>query len=257
MALRGVIFDMGGTLIHYHPPDAEPQSGWQAMEDTGAEAVYTLLKEQGVSLPPLAEARAISFSVVERQWRTIGDGQGGNPQLSAILREVLATWGLSEEALDDGLLDSATTAYCTALQAVARPLSGAQETLAALQHQGLRLGLVSNTVWPGVFHLEDLERFGLASALECTLFSADVGLWKPDPRIFHLALEALDLQPDEAAYVGDHPYFDVYGAQQAGLRGIWMWNAAWVNPRLRELDIRPDATLHALPELPDVIRPWA
>ena len=254
MALRGVIFDMGGTLLHYHPPNVEPQRGWQAMEDTGAEAVYTLLKEQGLPLPPLAEARAINFSVVERQWRTIGEG--GNPQLAGILREVLTAWGLPEEALADGLLDSATTAYCTALQAVARPLPGAREALAALQAEGLHLGLISNTVWPGVFHMEDLERFGLAATLECTLFSADVGVWKPDPRIFHLALEALGLQPDEAAYVGDHPYFDVHGAQQAGLRGIWIWNAAWVNPRLRELEIHPDATIHALAELPDAIRPW-
>lgn len=254
MALRGVIFDMGGTLLHYHPPGVEPQRGWQAMEDTGAEAVYTLLREQGRTLPPLAGACALSFSVVERHWRSIDDGQ--NPQLSTILREVLVAWGLPEDALDEGLLDSAVTAYCTALQALVRPLPGAQETLAALHAQGLRLGLVSNTVWPGVFHLEDLERFGLASYLECTLFSADVGIWKPDPRIFHLALEALDLQPDEAAYVGDHPYFDVYGAQQAGLRGIWMWSAAWTNPRLHELEIQPDATLHALSELIGTIQPW-
>jgi len=256
VTLRGVIFDMGGTLLNYHPPGADARSGWQAMENMGAEGLYGFLRERGYDLPPPDEARTASFAVMERHWRRVARGEPVNPQLGPMLREVMAAWGIPEKAMADGLVDDAMAAYVAPVQAFVTPLEGAQETLEALQARGLRLGLISNTVWPGAFHLADLDRWGLTPYLECTLFSADVGLWKPDRRIFHMALEALDLAADEAAYVGDHPYFDVYGAQQAGLKGIWLRSDEWEDWKPQGLTIAPDATLSSLPELPDAIAPW-
>ena len=52
--------------------------------------------------------------------------------------------------------------------------------------------------------------------------SGAVGVEKPDPRIFHLALDALDADPARTAYVGDMPRFDVVGANRAGLRPLLM-----------------------------------
>jgi len=66
MALRGVIFDMGGTLLDYHPPDAAPRQGWRAMEDSGADALHAWLAAQGIALPALGEALDASFVIVER-----------------------------------------------------------------------------------------------------------------------------------------------------------------------------------------------
>lgn len=256
MALRGVLFDMGGTLLNYHPPGADPRSGWRQMEDSGAEALHAFLRQQGHPLPPLEEARALNFEVMRQHWRRVGQGEAVNPQLGPLLREVMAAWGLPRSALDDGLVDRAVAAYVAPVQAYVAPLEGARETLDALRARGLRLGLISNTVWPGVFHRQDLERWGLLPYLECTLFSADVGVWKPSPAIFQMGLRALELRPEEAVYVGDHPYFDVHGAQQAGLRGVWVWSDEWAASTPEEMDIRPDATIRRLPELPDVIAPW-
>ncbi len=256
MALRGVIFDMGGTLLDYHPPGAPPQSGWRAMEDTGALALHAFLLEEGYSLPPADEARALNFDVMQRHWRQIGQGEPVNPQLGPLLRETMAAWRLPETALDDGLVDAAMAAYVAPIQGFVAPLAGARQTLAALQERGLRIGLVSNTVWPGAFHLADLERWGLAAYLECAFFSADVGHWKPKPAIFQQALAALDLAPEEAAYIGDNPYQDVYGAQGVGLKGIWLWSAEWANLKPPGLAITPDATVQALPDLLDAIEPW-
>ena len=222
MTLRGVIFDMGGTLLNYHPADAAPQAGWQAMEDYGAEALYTYLDGQGYTLPDRATAVAENFAIMERHWRQLGPQRTHNPRLSTMLHEVLTTWGLPEADLRNGLMDKAMAAYVAPVQGYVTPLAGAQETLWALHDQGLRLGLFSNTVWPGDYHRADLAQHGLLEDLDCTFFSADVDVWKPEARAFQLPLEALDLAPEEAVYVGDHPYFDVYGAQQAGLRGVWM-----------------------------------
>ncbi len=256
MAVRGVIFDMGGTLLDYHPPGAAPNQGWRAMEDSGADAFHAWLAAQGVALPALGAARAISFAIVERHWRGVAEQSGANPRLEDILREVAAAWGAPAGMLADGQMDRALAAYVAPAQGFVRPLAGARETLAALQTRGLRLGLVSNTVWPGEVHRRDLARHGLLPYLEAQFFSADVAAWKPDARIFQMALDALDLQPEEAVYVGDHLYFDVWGAQRAGLRGVWIWSAEWDSPRRAGLDVHPDATLRRLPELLDVIRAW-
>lgn len=260
MALRGIIFDMGGTLLDYHPPTEDPKRAWQAMEDLGAEALYEFLAEQDYALPPLDEARAANFAIMLKHWQTVGRGDAANPRLLPVLVEVMKAWGVppagGSNPLVDGLAEEAMSAYIAPVQALVRPMPGAAETLAAVQEMGLRIGLISNTIWPGAFHLADLARFDLEDYLEVAFFSADVAAWKPDARVFRLALEALKLEAAEAVYVGDHPYFDVYGAQQAGLRGVWLRSEEWTDPAEFGYEITPDATLGHLPDLLAALAPW-
>jgi putative hydrolase of the HAD superfamily len=53
--------------------------------------------------------------------------------------------------------------------------------------------------------------------VDTVVSSADVGLRKPDPRIFELALERLDVAPSQAVHVGDHYYADMVGAGSVGM----------------------------------------
>jgi putative hydrolase of the HAD superfamily len=85
--------------------------------------------------------------------------------------------------------------------------------------RGLRTAVISNsngTVADILTHL------GLAADLEFIIDSSKVGVEKPDPRIFHLALERAGLKPDDAVYVGDLYSIDVVGARAAGMRAILM-----------------------------------
>ena len=72
-------------------------------------------------------------------------------------------------------------------------------------------------------------------------FSTVLGASKPDPAIFRAALAAAGCGPGDAAMVGDNPLRDIAGAQQAGLRGVWLdredGDARGVVPdaRIREL----------------------
>ncbi len=92
----------------------------------------------------------------------------------------------------------------------------------ALKHarkRGLRTAVISNsngTVADILAHL------GLAQDLEFIIDSSKVGVEKPDPRIFHIALEQAGLKPAEAVYVGDLYSIDVVGARAAGMRAILM-----------------------------------
>lgn len=250
MPIRGVLFDMGGTLLHYSAPGAN----WEDTEKIGAEGVYTLLQASGYHLPPREQALAQAWDYARELWASVvAQGQQvRNFRIDQQIERLVALWGIP--ILPPPLLQRAAHAYMAAIQTHVRPLDGAAETLAALRQEGLRVGLISNTHWPGHYHVADLERFALLPYLEHLIFSADVAAWKPGEQIFALGLEALQLAPQEAVYVGDTLYFDVWGAQQAGLRAVWIEQPhRWLPDGL---DVTPDATIRALPDLMDVVRRW-
>ncbi|MCS6840260.1 MAG: HAD family hydrolase [Roseiflexus sp.] len=83
-----------------------------------------------------------------------------------------------------------------------------------------RLGLVTNG--PSWSQRSKIERFDLASYMHAIIVSEEVGVAKPDPQIFRIALNALAVAPDEALFVGDSPENDLWGAAQAGIPAIWV-----------------------------------
>jgi putative hydrolase of the HAD superfamily len=105
-------------------------------------------------------------------------------------------------------------------------IPGAVPGLRDLAATGVRLGVVSNADGLMAQRLRDLEILqvgpGLGVEVASVIDSGAVGVMKPDPRIFELALTALDVSAAEAWYVGDMPAFDVVGARRAGLRPFLM-----------------------------------
>lgn len=101
-----------------------------------------------------------------------------------------------------------------------QPRYGVQSTLEALAMRGTALGIVSN----GQTTVQNatLDVLHIRHLLGTIVISEEVGLRKPDPAIFHLALSHLNIAPQNALYVGDHPLSDVEGARLAGLRAVWL-----------------------------------
>jgi len=97
----------------------------------------------------------------------------------------------------------------------AEPL--AAEALRLVRNAGLRAAVISNS--NGSVR-QILESLGLARHLDFVLDSGEVGVEKPDPRIFRLALERAGVTPAEAVYVGDLYSIDVLGAGGAGLGAV-------------------------------------
>lgn len=128
-----------------------------------------------------------------------------------------------------------------------RPSPYVRRALRRLAHAHA-LGVITNG--NGKIQRRKFDELALSQQFDAFIASDDVGWRKPEPEIFHLALERLSVSPLEAAYVGDHPLWDIGGARNAGLHGIWY------NPGHRELPdgITPDATIHTFADLPDVIR---
>ncbi len=107
-----------------------------------------------------------------------------------------------------------------------RELPGARDGLRALSETGVRLGIVSNAdgligqrlTEAGILQVGP----GIGTEVETIIDSGAVGVMKPDPRIFHLALDAMGLDAQDTWYVGDMPGIDVVGARRAALRPIVM-----------------------------------
>lgn len=101
-------------------------------------------------------------------------------------------------------------------------VDGCREGLAALAGAGVRLGVVSNADGMMGARLREQELLqvgpGMGVEVECVIDSGDVGVMKPDPRIFTIALDAMGLDASEVWYIGDMPAIDVVGAKRAGLR---------------------------------------
>jgi putative hydrolase of the HAD superfamily len=124
------------------------------------------------------------------------------------------------------------------------PIPGAVETVKTLKEQGFRLAVVSNA--EGQVE-RDLTLAGFDGLFETVVDSHKVGVEKPDPEIFRIALERLDTQPEGAVYLGDVPAVDVVGARAAGIAAVL----------LDRHDLYPDVDaprLQSIEEFPDWLR---
>jgi len=106
------------------------------------------------------------------------------------------------------------------------PVPGSRDGLQALADTGVRLGIVSNAdgmMGPRLAQLELCQVGpGIGVDIECIVDSGNVGVMKPDPRIFQSAIDLLGLEPGQVWYVGDMPAIDVVGARRAGIRPYLM-----------------------------------
>jgi putative hydrolase of the HAD superfamily len=98
-----------------------------------------------------------------------------------------------------------------------RPRDGAVETLQELHGRGVRTGLITVCsedvvdVWPET---------PFAGLFDAEVFSCSCGLRKPDPRIYRLALDQLEVEADEALFVGDGANDELAGAERVGMRAV-------------------------------------
>ena len=108
-----------------------------------------------------------------------------------------------------------------------------------------RLALVTNGA-PDV-QREKLSHTALASLFDVTIISAEIGVGKPDPRIFDAALAALGAAPEDAVMIGDSLARDVAGAHAAGIRAIWIDRGTHENGAAPA--VVPDGRVTALTEV--------
>jgi HAD superfamily hydrolase (TIGR01662 family) len=100
-----------------------------------------------------------------------------------------------------------------------RPVPGAPALLRHLHASGTTVAVVTNNLRSE--QEEKLRFMGLESLVDHLVCSEQVGVTKPDPRMFRVALERARARPRDAVMVGDSWEYDVAGAARVGIRAIW------------------------------------
>ncbi|MBI4540031.1 MAG: HAD-IA family hydrolase [Gemmatimonadetes bacterium] len=196
--LRGVYFDAGNTLLF-----------------VDRDRLFLAFHEAGVE-PDGERFEAIEYRARQRLARRAAEGSGTEAHVWAeYFESIFRECGVLEDRL--AAVGERVRAMHRELDLWTRVLPGTPEALDALRARGLRLGVISNA--DGRVALL-LERAGLLGFFETVVDSGLVGVEKPDPAIFQIALQRLGIAPNQALYVGDLYPVDVLGARGAGMHAL-------------------------------------
>ena len=179
-----VLFDAGGTLILQDPVEMSARLG--------------------SPIDPMAAHRAHYVAMAEFSDRRL---QGDALDWDWWLERYFGLLGVAEPHLAGERIDRGYGLWH-------HPLAGVAEAIEALRRNGIRVAVVSNSDGSVT---ESLARAGLADLFEFVIDSHEVGVSKPNPQIFGVALERMGLGPSEAWYVGDSVFHDVNGALAASM----------------------------------------
>jgi putative hydrolase of the HAD superfamily len=212
MNIRGLIFDINGTLIDINT-------------DEGSNEMYRVLSNflsyQGIALGPDA-IRSLYFRIMKEQRRASGE-QYPEFDVVKIFEEIVAQhagdftlslpyWKLNHLPVFLAEIYRAVSRYRLELY------PGVTETLAQLRPRYRMLALTdAQSPWA----VPELHAVGLSGYFSRTIVSGDLGFRKPDGRVFSLALYDLGLSVSEVLFVGNDMFRDVYGAQQLGIKSVF------------------------------------
>ena len=207
MTIRAVLFDLDDTLFDHRGASraalAEVHRRHASASDFEAfEGAHVRILEE-LHLEVLAGTRGLDDARRER------------------FRRVFEAIGMPLSAEDAGAVAAAYRAgYVPSWRAV----EGAAALVTAIRARA-RVGVISNNLIEET--REKLAFCGLTSLVDAVVVSGDEGISKPDPRLFHIALDRLGVTAGETVMFGDSWAADIVGAARAGIRRVWF------NPRRR------------------------
>ena len=212
MNIRGLIFDINGTLIDIRTDESY---------DDIYRVVSNFLSYQGVLLGP-AVVRELYFKVMKDQLKASRERY---PEFDAvaIFREMVTghaadyTLRLPAEKLAQ-LPHILAEVYRSVSRFKLQLYPGVEEIMGQL-HEKYRMAALSDgqSAWA----VPELHAVGLLKYFSPVVVSGDVGYRKPDRRIFEGVLSAMGLSASEVLFVGNNLYRDVFGAQQVGMKTVY------------------------------------
>ena len=238
--VEAVIFDWGGTLTPWHTIDLTEQ--WLVYAKRFAAAA-------GQDMVDVEALAARILEVEDRAWKRLRvDGS------SAHIAEVLRDAGVES---DHPGHSAALTAYQEFWEPHTFTDPQVEPLWRGLRERGVKVGVLSNTIWPADYHDGVFARDGVLELLDGAVYTSEIDHAKPHREAFRAALAAVGVQDASAAvYVGDRPYEDVHGAQRAGLRAIWVPHSDIPMDQQVSVDVTPDGVAHELLDILEIVDGW-
>lgn len=185
MTPRAVVFDLDGTLA---VPDRDHQ---------------TLLTEAADA----ADAPRLSRTEYLRAHREAVAGETRAPIFERLLEN------------GDPPAEAVARAYREAINDALEPVDGVESLVGDLTNGlGYRVGVLTDG--PPRAQRSKLERLGWTDRFDATLVTGEIDTRKPDPVTFETICDWLEVEPTNAAYVGDDPEADIAGAADVGMRAV-------------------------------------
>ncbi len=236
--LKGILFDLGSTLIEFDNTD------WVQLERECLRQAYDFVARSN-RMPEWIEFADSFLNTFHQAWI----------EADQTLKEIkLAEWVsqyleknhvISQDGMGSAFIDQ----YYQPIRKQISLIDGAVEVLQEFKTKGYKIGLISNSSFPSEYHLAELQQYGLKEYFDFLIFSHDYGFRKPHSGLFKTALQALKLKPEESVFIGDRLREDVAGAKSVGMKGILKFK----DGRDYSLPVVPDAVIHHLDELPKVV----
>ena len=231
-----MIFDWGGTLTKWHDIDFHAES--LALAQAVVQAADEPVDLAGLA-PRLHQANAAIW------------GRSRDEQRSSTIGDLFTEAGLDH---DPELLQAYYEFWVphTTTDPEVRPL------FEALRGSGIKVGVLSNTIWPRDWHRGFFERDGVLDLIDADVYTSEIAWTKPAPEAFQAAMDALGFgDPSRCVYVGDRLFDDVWGAHNAGMRAIHVPHSNIPAEQVGHTEGEPDAVVHRLAEIGDVIARWS
>jgi putative hydrolase of the HAD superfamily len=227
MTIRAVIFDWGGTLTPWHTIDH--QELWLSV----CTRHY-----------PADDAAAAALAVLTAEielW-----GLANSAQRSSTLDAVFARAGIAASA-------EFLSSYYAAWDPHTLTDPDAAPLLRELRRRGIKVGVLSNTMWPRQVHEQIFVRDEILELIDGAVYTSEIPWVKPHPEAFRAAMRAIGMtDPADCVFVGDRPYDDVHGAKSIGMRAVLIPNSDV--PAFEAAE--PDAVIGRLSELLEHLDNW-
>ena len=231
--VEAVIFDWGGTLTRWHDIDfhAEATSLLQAVVETDHD---------------VDTSRSRLLAAGDAVW-----GRSRDHQQSATIADLFAEAGLAH---DPELL----TAYYEFWEPHTFTDPDVRPLFEALRAGGMKVGVLSNTIWPREWHDGFFRRDGVLDLIDAAVYTSEIPWTKPSPHAFRAAMEAVGVaDPARCVYVGDRLFDDIWGARHAGMRAIHVPHSRIPPEQVGHTEGDPDAVAHDLGDVAGIVAQWA
>ena len=132
----------------------------------------------------------------------------------------------------------------------------AEMVMSGLRARGMRVGVLSNTLWPRSHHEEVFARDGLSAHIDAAVYSSELEVAKPHRAAFAAILTALNVTAAESVFVGDRLWDDIHGAKEMGMRAIWIPHSRIPPEQTVETGSSPDAVAARLGDVLSIVEGW-